>query len=141
MIDKMLGRPAPERPQALGYGSFADTLRTLEAALTPGPWLLGDKFSAADVYVGSQIAFATMMKGLEPTPALSRLRRPLPRTPGPAARPGARHGARRLKFRVDAPPRTRAKPRRCCAACSCSCSASSSAKLSPAAWRCPRPGR
>src|SRR3984885_11835531 len=42
LIDKMLGRPAPERPSALGYGSFADTLRTIEAALTPGPWLLGE---------------------------------------------------------------------------------------------------
>jgi glutathione S-transferase len=71
LVDKMLGRPAPERPGALGYGNFADTLRTIEAALTPGPWLLGEKFSAADVYIGSQIAFATMMKGLEPPPALS----------------------------------------------------------------------
>ena len=70
LVDKMLGRPAPERTGALGYGSFADALRTIEAAVTQGPWLLGETFSAADVYVGSQIAFATMMKGLEPTPAL-----------------------------------------------------------------------
>ncbi len=71
LIDKMLGRPAPERPQALGYGHFADTLRTLEGALTAGPWLLGDTFSAADVYIGSQIAFGVMMKSLEPTPILA----------------------------------------------------------------------
>jgi glutathione S-transferase len=71
IVDKLLGRPAPERPQALGYGNFADTLHTLEAAVTPGPWLLGDTFSAADVYIGSQIAFAARMKGFEPTPVLA----------------------------------------------------------------------
>jgi glutathione S-transferase len=40
----------------------------LEKALTPGPYLLGDRFSAADVYVGSQIRFGVMMKSLEPKP-------------------------------------------------------------------------
>ena len=38
-----------------GYGSFEQTVDALEAAVTPGPWILGDRFSAADVYVGSQI--------------------------------------------------------------------------------------
>ena len=71
MIDKMLARPAPSRPQALGYGSFDDTIRTLETAVTPGPWLLGDRFSAADVYIGSQIGYGVLMKGLEPTPPLA----------------------------------------------------------------------
>ena len=71
MVDKLLGRAAPERPQALGYGNFADTIRTLEGALTPGPWLLGETFSAADVYLGSQIAYGVMMKGIEPSPTLA----------------------------------------------------------------------
>jgi glutathione S-transferase len=35
----------------------------------PGPYLLGDRFSAADVYVGSQVSFGMMTKGLEPAPA------------------------------------------------------------------------
>ena len=71
IVDRMLGRPAPERTAALGYGNFADTLRTLEQALARGPWLLGDCFSAADVYIGSQIGFGMMTKALEPTPVLS----------------------------------------------------------------------
>src|SRR5436305_13363656 len=71
MVDKMLERPAPARPSALGYGSYADTLRTLELALAPGPWLLGDKFSAADVLIGSQIAFGVLRKAIEPTPTLA----------------------------------------------------------------------
>ena len=61
-------RPAPPRPGALGYGSYEDTLATLEKALTPGPYILGAQFSAADVYVGSQIGFGLMMKALEPRP-------------------------------------------------------------------------
>jgi glutathione S-transferase len=69
MIDRMLSRPAAERPGALGYGSYENTVDTLEKALSPGPYLLGNQFSAADVYVGSQIVFSTMVKALAPRPA------------------------------------------------------------------------
>ena len=69
VIDKMMSRPAPTRPGALGYGSYDDVLATLEKAVAPGPYILGTQFSAADVYLGSQIAFGMMMKALEPRPA------------------------------------------------------------------------
>jgi glutathione S-transferase len=69
VIDRMLSRPPASRPGALGYGSYDDTVATLEKALTPGPYILGAQFSAADVYVGSQIGFGMMMKALEPRPA------------------------------------------------------------------------
>lgn len=69
VIDRMLSRPAASRPGALGYGSYEDTVATLEKALTPGPNILGAQFSAADVYIGSQIAFGMMVKALEPRPA------------------------------------------------------------------------
>jgi glutathione S-transferase len=68
VIDRMLSRPAPSRPGALGYGCYEDTVATLEKAVTPGPYILGTQFSAADVYIGSQIAFGMMMKALEPRP-------------------------------------------------------------------------
>jgi glutathione S-transferase len=71
IVDRMLGRPAPERPAALGYGTYADTMRTLEQGLSAGPWLLGERFSAADVYIGSQLIFGMMRKGVDPTPVLS----------------------------------------------------------------------
>ncbi len=66
VIDRMLSRPAASRPGALGYGSYDDTVAALRRALTPGPYILGPQFSAADVYIGSQIAFGMMMKALEP---------------------------------------------------------------------------
>lgn len=68
VIDRMLSRPAAARPAALGYGSYEDTVATLESALKPGPYILGDKFSAADVYIGSQIGFGMRMKALEGRP-------------------------------------------------------------------------
>lgn len=53
---KALGLLAPADKAAMaGYGSFEQTVDALEQAVTPGPWILGERFSAADVYVGSQI--------------------------------------------------------------------------------------
>jgi glutathione S-transferase len=66
LIDRMLERPTPERVGAVGYGRYQDVVETLEKALVPGPYLLGARFTAADLYVGSQIGFGLMMKALEP---------------------------------------------------------------------------
>ena len=68
IVDKMFARPAVERKSALGYGSYDDTLNALETALKPGPFILGERFSAADVYVGAQVQWGLMVKGLEPRP-------------------------------------------------------------------------
>ncbi|TLY90361.1 MAG: glutathione S-transferase family protein [Gammaproteobacteria bacterium] len=68
IIDRMLSRPPASRPGALSYGCYEDAVETLAKALTPGPYILGRQFSAADVYVCSQIAFAMMMKALEARP-------------------------------------------------------------------------
>lgn len=66
VIDRMLSRPPASRPGALSYGCYEDTVDTLAKALTPGPYLLGTQFTAADVYLASQIAFGMMTKALEP---------------------------------------------------------------------------
>jgi len=68
LIDKMFARPPVDRPSALGYGSYEATLNALEQAVAPG-WILGAQFSAADVYIGSEINWGLMTKGLEPRPA------------------------------------------------------------------------
>ena len=52
----------------MGYGNYADTVNTLEKALTPGPFVLGERFSAADVYLGSAIGWGMSMKAVEPRP-------------------------------------------------------------------------
>ena len=68
LIDRMLARPPVDRPAALGYGKYDDVVHALETALAPGPYILGARFSAVDVYVGSQLAFGMMTKSLEPLP-------------------------------------------------------------------------
>lgn len=69
LVDHMFSRPPPGRPGALGYGNYKDTLNALEKAITPGPFILGERFSAADVYIGSEIGWGLMTKGLEPRPS------------------------------------------------------------------------
>ena len=66
--DRMFPRTGTERPGAIGYGTYADVVRVLEQALTPGPCLLGDRFSAADVYVGSALGWGMMTKAIDPSP-------------------------------------------------------------------------
>jgi glutathione S-transferase len=67
-VDKLFARPPVEREGALGYGSYETTVATLERAITPGPFILGNKFSAADVYIASQIGWGILVKALEPKP-------------------------------------------------------------------------
>ena len=67
VIDKMFARP-PVRAGVSSYGTYDDMVAALEKALTPGPFILGERFSAVDVYVGSQIQYAIMTKGLESRP-------------------------------------------------------------------------
>lgn len=62
---KALGLLAPaDKAGMAGYGSFDQVVDALEQAVTPGPWILGDRFSAADVYVGSQIVWGLQFKTL-----------------------------------------------------------------------------
>jgi glutathione S-transferase len=72
VVDKMFARPPVERSGAIGYGTYESTLAVLATALVPGPFILGDRFSAADVFVGSQIYWGLMTKGLEPTPVFEQ---------------------------------------------------------------------
>ncbi|GAA3925941.1 glutathione S-transferase family protein [Luteimonas lutimaris] len=70
---KALGLLAPpERAGMVGYGSFEQTVDTLEiAAQSASPWLLGDRFSAADVYVGSQVDFGLTFGSIPERPAFT----------------------------------------------------------------------
>jgi glutathione S-transferase len=72
VVDKMLARPPAERKGAIGYGTFDDTVNALEKAISPGPYILGERFSAVDVYVGSQIHHSLMTKALEPRPSFQK---------------------------------------------------------------------
>ncbi|MDQ3074121.1 MAG: glutathione S-transferase family protein [Pseudomonadota bacterium] len=63
--------PPPERRALFGYGTFDLTINTLEQAVARNDFIAGDRFSAADLYVGSEIGFMLQFGLLEPRPAFS----------------------------------------------------------------------
>jgi glutathione S-transferase len=63
---------APLRREQAGWGSYDDVMRVLEQLVAPGPWVLGDTFSAADVMIGADLNFGiTLLKVVEPKPAIA----------------------------------------------------------------------
>jgi glutathione S-transferase len=57
VINTKLGFTVPaELERNVGYGNLELTLNALETALREGPYLCGDIFTAADVYVGAQVS-------------------------------------------------------------------------------------
>jgi glutathione S-transferase len=44
-------------PGSSGWGNFDRMIETLEHGLGKGPWILGDRFSAADTLLGSSVYF------------------------------------------------------------------------------------
>jgi glutathione S-transferase len=68
-----LGVVVPDgRERMMGYGTYADVLNTLEGAVSRGDHLVGDRFTAADVYVGSHIGFGLQFGTIEKRPAFER---------------------------------------------------------------------
>ena len=59
----------PERRGMVGYGSYEDAVAVLEGRLPASPYVAGDRFTAADVYVGSQVGWGMMFKTLPVRPA------------------------------------------------------------------------
>ncbi|MBZ9645943.1 glutathione S-transferase family protein [Sphingobium sp. 3R8] len=71
VTNKALGFVVPEgRERTAGYGTFEDTIATLETAVASDAWICGDQFTAADVYVGSQIDWGLSFKSIPSSPAL-----------------------------------------------------------------------
>jgi glutathione S-transferase len=62
----------PDRERMMGYGNIGTVLSTLEAAVSAGDYLVGNSFTAADLYVGSQIGFGLMFRTLDARPAFER---------------------------------------------------------------------
>lgn len=66
---KALGLLAPaDKKQMVGYGSYEETIDALERAVSAAPYICGDQFTAADVYVGSQIGWGLMFGTIDKRP-------------------------------------------------------------------------
>ena len=59
----------PEKERMAGYGNFALVLDTLEMAVAKAPYIAGPTFTAADVYLGSQLGFGLQFGMIEKRPA------------------------------------------------------------------------
>ena len=58
-------KPPPDREGAVGYGNYKKALDTLEYAVTRMPFIAGDRFTAADLYVGSHLGFGMQFGSIE----------------------------------------------------------------------------
>ena len=63
--------PAPEKQRMFGYGNYDLAIGTLEKALEGRSYIAGDRFTAADLFVGANINFMLQFKMLEPTPVFT----------------------------------------------------------------------
>lgn len=62
----------PERERMIGYGTLAQVMNVLETAVSRSAYLVGDHFTAADLYVGAQIGFGLMFGTFERRPAFEQ---------------------------------------------------------------------
>lgn len=103
VVNNHLGvKPTPEQGRMVGYGSYDQVVDVLERTIAARDFVCGDRFTAADVFFGSQIiwgtTFGTLPKRDAFIPYVERLTaRPgykaarakdealMPKQPGPAA--------------------------------------------------------
>jgi len=62
---------APERERMVGYGNYDLTIDALEGAVTGRDHICGARFTAADVYVGSQIDWGLQFGTIPDRPAFT----------------------------------------------------------------------
>ena len=98
VIDRSTQRdPAPLSMSP--YGDFDTMLKTLTDQLAKGPYLLGERFSAADVLWGGALTWTTMFKLVPELPVITRYvrranaRPPVPRVKAKDAELAAAHEA------------------------------------------------
>ena len=66
--------PTPERERMFGYGNFDRVVAVLDELFSLRDYVCGDRFTAADVYVGSQIMFPMQFGMLPEKDSFTRYR-------------------------------------------------------------------
>lgn len=67
IVDRSMNR-APAAYSLSPYGDFDTVVNTINAQLAKGPYLLGERFTAADVLWGAALNWTTMFKLMPETP-------------------------------------------------------------------------
>ena len=69
LVDRAMKRePAP--PGTSPYGDYDTTVKAVTDQLAAGPWLLGERFTAADVLWGTALTWTTAFKLVPVTPVI-----------------------------------------------------------------------
>ena len=72
VTNRFLGFEVPaDQVGMVGYGTFGAVMDTLEGAVKGGGYVAGERFSAADVYVGSHVGWGLELGSIEKRPAFS----------------------------------------------------------------------
>src|ERR1700754_1533993 len=69
-IEPAMGQVATKiemNPVAAGWGDAQRVFDVLDAALSEGPWILGENFSAADIVIGSALNFSVRLFKMVPS--------------------------------------------------------------------------
>ncbi len=70
VTNRSLGVTVPsEKRGMVGYGSYEKVLETLEGALSKTAFIAGDRFTGADVYIGSHLMWGMQFGSIEQRPA------------------------------------------------------------------------
>jgi glutathione S-transferase len=69
LVDKSQGHAPP--PSMAPYGDYDTMLKTLTDQLARGPYLLGERFTVADVLWGTALTWTTMFKLVPVTPVVA----------------------------------------------------------------------
>ena len=73
MVNQALGMTVPQgRERTIGYGTYGDAMNALERAVSLSDFIVGDSFTAADVYVGAQVGWGLQFGMIEKRPAFDR---------------------------------------------------------------------
>lgn len=99
MVDRAAPRKEPPRRAMLGYGDFDTTMNVVARAVEKGPWLMGERFTAADVVIGANIRWGMVFGLLPERPEFKAYAERL------AARPAAQRAEAREKEFAAAPAR------------------------------------
>lgn len=68
VTDRAFPRQEEPRRGMLGYGDFDTVMDVLAKGVEPGPYLMGDQFTAADVIIGSNLRWGMMFNLLPKQP-------------------------------------------------------------------------
>ena len=69
VMDKAMSRDSGKQSQS-GYGDYDSVIKTITDQLSKGPYLLGDKISAADILWGTALGWTTRFKMVPEHPAI-----------------------------------------------------------------------